>query len=65
MKEEKEICYPFAYGRLNASLDYLASGLEMDCIREGVKVNDKVIELLKEKIVKIQKVSAEDSYDKH
>ena len=65
MKEEKEICYPFAYGRLNASLDYLASDLEMDCIREGVKVNAKVIELLKEKIVKIQKVSAEDSYDKH
>jgi len=65
MKEEKEICYPFAYGKLNACLDWLASGVEMDCIREGVPVNDKVIELLKERIVKIQKAAAEDSYDKH
>ena len=63
--EEKEICYPFAYGKLNACLDWLASGVEMDCIREGVEVNDKVIELLKERIVKIQKAAAEDSYDKH
>ena len=63
--EEKEICYPYAYGRLNVCLDYLASGLEMDCIREGVKYDDKIIEMLKERIVKIQKVSAEDSYDKH
>ena len=63
--EEKEICYPFAYGKLNACLDWLASGVEMDCIREGVAVNDKVIELLKERIVKIQKAAAEDSYDKH
>ncbi len=63
--EEKEICYPYAYGKLNACLDWLASGVEMDCIREGVTVNDKVIELLKERIVKIQKAAAEDSYDKH
>jgi len=63
--EEKEICYPYAYGKLNACLDWLASGVEMDCIREGVEVNDKVIELLKERIVKIQKAAAEDSYDKH
>lgn len=63
--EEKEICYPFAYGKLNACLDWLASGVEMDCIREGVAVNDKVIELLKERIVKIQKAAVEESYDKH
>ena len=63
--EEKQICYPFAYGRLNACLDWLASGLEMDCIREGVKYDDKIIELLKERIEKIQKVAVEESYDKH
>ena len=65
MEEEKQICYPFAYGKLNACLDWLASGVEMDCIREGVAVNDKVIELLKERIVKIQKAAVEESYDKH
>jgi hypothetical protein len=37
----------------------------MDCIREGVKYDDKIIEMLKGRIVKIQKVAAEDSYDKH
>tara|TARA_R100001480_G_scaffold53553_1_gene66778 strand:+ start:360 stop:554 length:195 start_codon:yes stop_codon:yes gene_type:complete len=63
--EEKEICYPFAYGRINASLDWLTSNLEMDCIREGVEVDDKVIELLKKRIEKIQKVAVEESYDKH
>ena len=63
--EEKEICYPYAYGRLNASLDWLASSLEMDCIREGIECDDKLIALLKEKIEKIQKVAVEDSYDKH
>ena len=63
--EEKEICYPYAYGKLNACLDWLASGVEMDCIREGVKVNDKVIELLKERIEKILEAAVEESYDKH
>lgn len=65
MEEEKQICYPFAYGRLNASLDWLTSNLEMDCIRKDVKVDDKVLELLKERIEKIQKVAVEESYDKH
>jgi hypothetical protein len=63
--EEKEICYPFAYGRLNACLDWLTSGLEMDCIQKGIDVDDKVFELLKERIEKIQKVTVEESYDKH
>jgi len=63
--EEKEICYPYAYGKLNACLDWLASGLEMDCIRERVEVDDKVIELLKVRIEKIRKAAVMDSYDKH
>ena len=62
---EKEICFPYAYGRLNACLDYLASGLEMDCIEANIDVDDKVFELLKERIEKIQKVAVEESYDKH
>ena len=62
---EKEICFPYAYGRLNASLDWLTSGLERDCIQEGINVDDKVFVLLKERIEKIQKVAVEESYDKH
>ena len=65
MTEEKEICYPYAYGRLNASLDMLASNLEMACIREDVEVDDKVFELLKKMVKERQIVAAEESVDKH
>ena len=62
---EKEICFPYAYGRLNASLDWLTSGLERDCIQEGINVDDKVFVLLKERIEKIRTIAVEESYDKH
>ena len=65
MDDDKQICYPFAYGRLNASVDLLANNLEMDCLRADIDVNDKVFELLKERIKKMQKVAVEESYDKH
>lgn len=65
MTEDKEICFPYAYGRLNASLDMLASNLEMACIKADVDVDDKVFELLNKLVKERQKVAAEDSYDKH
>ena len=63
MKEDKEICYPYAYGRLSASLYHLASNLEMDCIRAEIKVDCKVIDLLNEKIEKLQKAAIEESLE--
>lgn len=63
--EEKEICYPYAYGRLNASLDWLANNLEMDCLRADIDVDDKVFELLKERIKKMQEKAVVESFDKH
>jgi len=63
--EEDKICYPYAYGRLAASLDYLASNLEMDCITKDIEVSEIVIELLKEKIKKIKEVAREESYSMH
>ncbi len=62
---DKEICYPYAYGRLNASLDMLASNLEMDCIKADVDVDDKVIKMLLKRVKDLQTVAAEESYDKH
>ena len=62
---EKEICYPYAYGRLNASLDMLASNLEMACIKADVDVDDKVFELLNKLVKERQKVAAEESFNKH
>ena len=62
---EKEICFPYAYGRLNACLDWLTINLERDCIQEGINVDDKVFELLKERIEKIRTIAVEESYDKH
>jgi hypothetical protein len=63
--EEKHICYPYAYGRLNASVDLLASNLEMDCLRADIDVDDKVFELLKERIKKMQERAVVESFDKH
>ena len=63
--EEKHICYPYAYGRLNASVDLLASNLEMDCLRADIDVDDKVFELLKERIKKMQEKAVVESFDKH
>lgn len=65
MTEDKEICFPYAYGRLNASLDMLASNLEMACIKADVDADDKVFELLNKLVKERQKVAAEESYDKH
>ena len=62
---DKEICYPYAYGGLNASLDMLASNLEMECIKEDINVNDKVIKMLLNRVKDLQKVAVEESYDKH
>ena len=62
---EKEICYPYAYGRLNASLDMLASNLEMACIKADIDVDDKVFELLNKMVKERQKVAAEESFNKH
>lgn len=63
--EEDKICYPYAYGRLNASLDMLASNLEMVCIKEDIEVDDKVFELLNKMVKERQKVAAVESVDKH
>ena len=65
MEEEKQICYPYAYGKLNACLHWLVSGLERDCMCEFIDVDDRVFELLKARIEKIQKAAVLDSYDKH
>jgi len=62
---EKEICYPYAYGRLNASLDFLARNLEMACIKADVDVDDKVFELLNKMVKERQKVAVEESFNKH
>ena len=65
MNEDKQICYPYAYGRLNASLDMLASNLEMACIKADIDVDDKVFELLNKMVREKQKVAAEESFNKH
>lgn len=62
---EKEICYPYAYGRLNASLDMLATNLEMACIKEDIEVDDKVFDMLKKLVKERQSVAAVESFDKH
>ncbi len=62
---EKEICYPYAYGRLNASLDMLVSNLEMACLREDIDVDDKVFEMLNKLVKERQTVAAVEAFGKH
>jgi hypothetical protein len=65
MNDDKEICFPYAYGRLNASIDFLANNLEMACIREDIDVDDKVFKMLKKLVNDCQHLAAVESYDKH
>lgn len=65
MKERDMICYPYAWGRLDSSLYNLTLRLEMDCIKEGIEVDDRVFIMLADKLKALQKVAVEESYDKH
>ena len=64
-EQEKKICYPYAWGRLDGSLEQLTSVLKMDCIREVVEVDDKVFAMLEDRIKALRKVAVEESYDHH
>ena len=65
MDDDKQICYPYAYGRLDGSIQDLTIALEMDCINEGIDIDDKVLKMLNERIARLRKVAVEESYDKH
>jgi len=65
MEEENMICYPYAYGRLNAALDNVALNLEMECLKEDIEVDGRVFNMLSDRLKALQKVSVEESYDKH
>lgn len=65
MDDDKNICYPYAFGRLDGGIQDLTIALEMDCINEGVDIDDKVLKILRERITRLRKISVEESYDKH
>ena len=64
-EQEKKICYPYAWGRIDGSIEHLASVLKMDCMRAGVEVDDKVLTMLDDRIKALRKVAVEESYDHH
>ena len=65
MEEEKQICYPYAWGRLDAALYNVALNLEMECIKEDIEVDDRVFIMLDKRLKALQKVAVEESFDKH
>jgi len=65
MEEEKQICYPYAWGRLDAALYNVALNLEMECIKEDIEVDDRVFIMLNKRLKALQKVAVEESFDKH
>jgi len=60
MKEQ--ICYPYAYGRLNSSLDSLANNFNWECKNQGLEVDDKAVEMLKQMIKQLQEKALVESY---
>lgn len=60
MKEQ--ICYPYAYGRLDSSLDTLANSFAYECDVEGLEVNDKAVAILKQMIKQLQEKALVESY---
>ena len=64
MKEEviERICYPYAYGRLNSGLDYLASNLEWECMKKDIKIDHKVVNQLEQMIQSLQEKAVVESY---
>ena len=63
MEEIKNICYPYAHGRLDSSLEYIATALEMDCIDKDITVDERVFKMLAERIDKLRKVAVKESYE--
>jgi hypothetical protein len=62
MNEDKQICYPYAYGRLDSSLDGLANSFAYECDVEGLEVNDKAVAILKQMIKRLQEKALVESY---
>ena len=62
--KEKLICYPYAHGRLDSSLEHLTSNLEMACIRKDIfNVNKEVFKILEEMIQDLRKTAVVESYE--
>ena len=63
MEENKNICYPYAHGRLDSSLEFLATSLEMDCIDKDINIDERVLKMLAERIDKLRTVAVEESFE--
>ena len=63
MKENNNICYPYAHSRLDSSLEYLATALKMDCIDKDINIDERVFKMLAERIDKLRMVAVEESFE--
>jgi len=63
MNEKEQICYPYAYGRLNSSLDMLANNLQRECMKKDIEIDDKVVDMLQGIIKDLQEKAVVESYE--
>ncbi|MDB4396124.1 hypothetical protein N9Z65_00765 [bacterium] len=63
MKENKEICYPYAHGRLDSSLQHLTINLEAECLKSDIAVNKEVFKMLEDMIQDQRKTAIIESYE--
>jgi hypothetical protein len=63
MNEKEQICYPYAYGRLNSGLDMLANNLQRECMKKDIEIDDKVVDMLQGIIKDLQEKAVVESYE--
>ena len=61
--KEKLICYPYAHGRLDSSLQHLTRSLESECLKRDITVNEEVFKVLEEMIQDQRKTAVVESYE--
>ena len=57
------MCYPYAWGRLDASLNLLANNLRWECMKKDIEIDDKVVDMLQGMIKDLQEKAVVESYE--
>ena len=63
MNEDKKICYPYAYGRLDAGLETITTRLASTLyLEEGLKLDPRIKKVLSDMVKDLRGKAVEESY---
>mgnify|MGYP000320559709 CR=1 FL=1 len=63
MNKEENICYPYAYGRLESGLNLIVDNLQWECLKKGIEIDDKAVDILQEMVQNLQEKAVVESYE--